>query len=465
MIPIIAIVGRPNVGKSSLFNRILRKRAAVVDDLPGVTRDRNYRPFAWEGGQFTLVDTGGFTMREKETLHRSINDQVDLAVNEASAVLFVVEAGTGVTAEDEHIARLLRKRAAAKTILVVNKSESARMQFEIDAFRNLGLGEPRPVSALHGSGVADVLDDAARLATKTGIPEGAPEEEDRAALRIAIVGRPNVGKSSIVNKLLMQERMIVNDAAGTTRDSIDSPLIYKERPVILIDTAGLRKKSHVKEDLEYYFNLRAIKSIDRCDVCAVVVDASDGLGVQDLRIVRKALELHKGMLLLWNKWDLVAEKKHDTFDKLVAGVRRDFQELRPLPMLATSALTGRRIPALIDEAMKIRERMTVRLGAAEFEDNIFTWVRAHPHPAIPKQPVRFLGARQVDAPYPRFRFFVTNPKNVAPLYVRFLTNRIYATYDFEGCPIKLEFRSIKKPEHGMRGAADGGSNFDGKERL
>jgi GTP-binding protein len=463
MTPIIAIVGRPNVGKSSLFNRILRKRAAVVDDLPGVTRDRNYRSFAWEGSQFTLIDTGGFTMREKETLHRSINDQVDIAVNEASAVLFVVEAGTGVTAEDEHIARLLRKRAAAKTILVVNKTESARMQFEIDAFRNLGFGEPRPVSALHGSGVADMLDDAVRLARETGIPDGAPEEGNRAALRIAIVGRPNVGKSSIINKLLRRERMIVNDAAGTTRDSIDSLLIYKERPVVLIDTAGLRKKSHVKEDLEYYFNLRAIKSIDRCDVCAVVVDASDGLGVQDLRIVRKALELHKGMLLLWNKWDLV-EKKHDTFDKLVAGVRRDFQELRPLPMLATSALTGRRIPALIDEAMKIKERMTVRLPAAEFEDNIFTWVRAHPHPAIPKQPVRFLGAKQVDTLYPCFRFFVTNPKNVAPLYVRFLTNRIYSAYDFEGCPIKLDFRGIKKPEHGLRAVADGSRNFDGKER-
>ena len=349
MTPIIAIVGRPNVGKSSLFNRILRKRAAVVDDLPGVTRDRNYRPFAWEGGRFTLVDTGGVTMQERETLHRSINGQVDLAVNEASAVLFVVEAGTGVTAEDEHIARLLRKRAAGKTILVVNKAESSRTQFEIDAFRNLGLGEPRPVSALHGSGVADVLDDAARLATRLGIPEDAPGDEDPAALRIAIVGRPNVGKSSIVNKLLRRDRMIVNDAAGTTRDSIDSPLLYKERPVVLIDTAGLRKKSHVKEDLEYYFNLRAIRSIDRCDVAAVVVDASDGLGVQDLRIVRKALELHKGMLLLWNKWDLV-ETKHDTFDKLVAEVKHDFPELRPLPMLATCALTGRRIPALIDEA-------------------------------------------------------------------------------------------------------------------
>ena len=447
MIPIIAIVGRPNVGKSSLFNRILRKRAAVVDDIPGVTRDRNYRSFTWEGSPYALVDTGGVTMVERETLNRSINAQVDLAIHEAAAIIFVVEAGTGVTSEDENLAKLLRKKAAAKTILVVNKSESARTQFEIDAFRNLGLGTPRPVSALHGSGVADLLDEATKLAIKIGIPAGAPPEPDLSALRIAIVGRPNVGKSSIVNKLLRQDRMIVNDEAGTTRDSIDSPLVYKEKNVVLIDTAGLRKKSHVKEDLEYYFNLRAIKSIDRCDVCAVVVDASGELGVQDLRILRKALDMHKGMLLLWNKWDLV-ETKHDTFDKLVAGVKRDYQELRPLPMLATCALTGRRISALIDEAAKIKERMNTRVPAAEFEDNIFTWVRAHPHPAIPKQPVRFLGARQIEAPYPLFRFFVTNPKNVAPLYVRFLTNKIYAAYDFEGCPIKLEFRAIKKPGQG-----------------
>ncbi len=463
MNPIIAIVGRPNVGKSSLFNRILRKRAAVVDDIAGVTRDRNYRPFGWEGTLFTLVDTGGVTMLEKESLHRSINAQVDCAVKEASAVLFVVEAGTGATAEDEHCARLLRKRAADKTILVVNKAESARTPFEIDAFRNLGLGAPWPVSAVHGSGVADLLDEAARRALRSGIPEGALHDEDRTALRIAIVGRPNVGKSSIVNKLLRQDRMIVNDEAGTTRDSIDSSLVYKDRAVVLIDTAGLRKKSHVKEDLEYYFNLRAIKSIDRCDVCAVVIDASDEIGVQDLRILRKAVEFHKGMLLIWNKWDLV-DKKYDTFDKLVAEVKRDYLELRPVPMLATSAITGRRLAAIIDESAKIKERLSMRVPAAEFEDNIFTWVRAHPHPAIPKQPVRFLGARQIDAPYPCFRFFVTNPKNVSPLYIRFLTNRIYATYDFEGCPIKLDFRAIKKAERGGQTDEQGRSDHVSRER-
>jgi GTP-binding protein len=463
MNPIIAIVGRPNVGKSSLFNRILRKRAAVVDDLPGVTRDRNYRPFGWEGTLFTLVDTGGVTMAERETLNRSINAQVDCAVNEASAVLFVVEAGTGITAEDENLAKLLRKRATEKTILVVNKAESARTPFEIDAFRNLGLGAPWPVSAVHGSGVADLLDAAAKLALRLGIPPGAPQEEDRTALRIAIVGRPNVGKSSIVNRLLRQDRMIVNDEAGTTRDSIDSTLVYKEKPVVLIDTAGLRKKAHVKEDLEYYFNLRAIKSIDRCDVCAVVIDASGEIGVQDLRIVRKSVEFHKGLMLLWNKWDLV-ESKNDTFDKLVAEVKRDYLELRPVPMLATSAITGRRISALIDTAMKIKERLGMRVPAAEFEDNVFTWVRAHPHPAIPNQPVRFLGARQIDAPYPLFRFFVTNPKNVVPIYVRFLTNKIYATYDFEGCPIKLDFRAIKKSERGAPSDERGRGDYVSRER-
>ena len=230
--------------------------------------------------------------------------------------------------------------------------------------------------------------------------------------------------------------MIVDDVAGTTRDSIDSKMTYKGRQVVLIDTAGLRKKAHVKQDLEYYFNLRAIKSIDRCDVCVVVIDTPADIGVQDMRIVRKATSLHKGILVAWNKWDLV-EKDPKTFDRMVADVKQRYQELRPLPMLAISALTGRRATAVIDTAFAIKERMVRRVPSAEFEDNVFAWVKSHPHPAIPREPVRFLGARQSEAPYPLFRFFATNPGNVAPSYVRFLQNKIYETYEFEGCPLPL----------------------------
>ena len=445
MIPVIAIVGRPNVGKSSLFNRILGRCAAVVDDVPGVTRDRNYRPFLWQDRRFLLVDTGGMVMSEKEMLHRSVNAQIDQAVAEAAAVLFVVEAGCGITAEDEHMARLLRKKAADKTILIVNKAESPRHQHEMDVFLNLGLGKPWPVSALHGSNVAEVLDEVAeRIGCSNAAPGEQPPESGDPPLRIAIVGRPNVGKSSFVNKLLGRDRMIVDDEAGTTRDSVDSEMEYNGRRVVLIDTAGLRKKSHIKQDLEYYFNLRAIRSIERCDVCVVVVDATGEIGVQDLRIVGKALEMRKGMLLAFNKWDAV-EKNHKTFDRLVADVKQQFQELRPLPMFAISALTGRRLTAVVDEAFKIKERMVRRLPSAEFEDTLFTWVRAHPHPAIPQKPVRFLGARQLEAPCPLFRIIATNHRKMADSYVRFLMNKIYDTYDFTGCPVVLEFRGVTKP--------------------
>ena len=444
--PIIAIVGRPNVGKSSLFNRMLGKRAAVVDDIPGVTRDRNYRPFSVDGRPFLLVDTGGLLVREQETLDHAINVQIDRAIDEASAVLFVVDAGTGITSEDEHLARLLRRRAAARTILIVNKAESSRVQFELDAFRLLGLGDPRPVSALHGTGVADACDTAAALALKNARPSPAVPAAAAAGdgpLRVAVVGRPNAGKSSIVNRLLGENRMIVDNTPGTTRDSIDSAMTHRGRPVVLIDTAGLRKKSHVKQDLEYYFNLRAIRSIERCHVCVVVIDATDDIGVQDLRIIRSVIAQHRGLLLAWNKWDLV-EKGEKKFERLVAQVKRDFLELRHVPMFATSALTGRRIGALLDEAERVRERLVARVPAAEFEDNVFTWVRAHPHPAIPREPVRFLGARQSEAPYPLFRFFVTWPKNVSKHYERFLANRIHDTYDFTGCPLSLDFRGVQR---------------------
>ncbi|MBN1129840.1 MAG: ribosome biogenesis GTPase Der, partial [Chitinispirillaceae bacterium] len=445
MPPIIAIVGRPNVGKSSLFNRIIGKRDAVVDDLSGVTRDRHYKPAAWQGQHFLLVDTGGMIPFEKEQLHRSINEQIHIAIREAAVVLFVVEAGCDITDTDEYMAKLLRKNAGHKTLLVVNKADSRRGRFDTGAFHGLGLGEPFRISAQHGSGTADLLDAAVQLIKKQGLSNRtATAEIER--LKIAVVGRPNAGKSSLVNKLLKNDRMIVDDVAGTTRDSIDSTTVYKGRTVLLIDTAGLRKKSHVTQDIEYYFNLRAIKSIERCDVCVVVVDTGEEIGVQDLRIVTKALSLHKGILLAWNKWDLV-EKKHDTFDKLVAETRRRYLELRHVPMVAVSALTGQRVNAVLDKAFAVAERMTLRVVASEFEDRVFAWIRAHPHPAIPENPVRILGARQVPTPFPCFCFFSTNHKAIAPAYVRYLTNKIYDAWGFEGCPVTLEFRAVKKAKH------------------
>jgi GTP-binding protein len=324
--------------------------------------------------------------------------------------------------------------------LIVNKSESPRADHEIDAYRKLGLGRPHAVSALHGRGVADALDEAVRLMRQSGAPAMRGTAPDPQTLRVAVVGRPNAGKSSLINKLLSSDRMIVDDEPGTTRDAIDTALTWKGGPVLLIDTAGLRKKSRVRQELERHFNLRAIQSIERCDVCVVVIDAAAGLGVQDMRIIGQVLNARKGLLLAWNKWDLV-RKEHTTFDRLVADTRRHCLELRPVPMIAVSALTGRRVSGVLDLASAIKKRMTLRVPSAAFEDNVFSWVRAHPHPAVPRNPVRFLGARQMEAPFPLFRFFTTNPGGVAPMYRRYLTNKIYETYDFDGCPLGLRFRA------------------------
>lgn len=440
--PVVSIVGRPNVGKSSLFNRIIGRRIAVVDDFAGVTRDRNYYSAQWSGVPFLIVDTGGLIPNVHDALPEAIHDQVNIAIEESDVVLFMVDAGTGPTDLDLLVAKQLR-RISDRVILVVNKAESSSVIFYLDSFRSLGIGTPYPISALHGKGVADLLDQVLEIISTE---ESEPVEESEPDLRLTIIGRPNAGKSSLVNKLLGQNRMIVDDKPGTTRDAIDSELEYNGRRVTLIDTAGLRKRARVKQDMEYYSNLRALSSIERCDVCILMVDVTREIGVQDLRILKHIIEMHKGVLLCWNKWDL-KEKDHRTFDQLVEETRREFMELRWIPMLSISALTGQRVNTVIERAFRIKEKMGFRVPSSEFENQVFSWIRVHPHPAIPENPVRFLGARQIGAPYPLFRFFVTNPDEITPGYIRFLSNKIYEAYDFEGCPLTLEFRPIKKQKH------------------
>jgi GTP-binding protein len=475
---VISIVGRPNVGKSSLFNRILGKRVAVVDDVAGVTRDRNYMRAAWNGVEFTLVDTGGLIPNLREAIPEAIHEQVDIAIRESAVILFVVELGTGVTDFDQSIARQLRRSFAARTILVVNKAESAKAVYEVPAYMQLGLGKPYPISALHGKGVGDLLEEALERAEEiTGITLAAGSEaeaesegeedggdEERGSrrgvmreaegLKVAIVGRPNAGKSSLVNKLLKQNRMIVDSKPGTTRDAIDSLLTYGDKKIILIDTAGLRKKARVKKnDLEYYSNMRAIDSIERCDICVLVIDVTVGIGVQDMRILRKVQETRKGIVVVWNKWDTL-EKDHKTFDNLVAEAREEYQELKHVPMISLSALTGQRVASLMDRVFEVKEQMEKHVGGAEFENLIFDWVRAHPHPVTPGKEIRFLGARQANVPFPNFRFFVTNHDQVTAGYERFLANKIYEKYGFSGCPLALEFRPISRKGGGYAASSE-----------
>ncbi len=449
--PIISIIGRPNVGKSSLFNRIIGKRLAVVDDQPGVTRDRNYFVSEWNGREIMLVDTGGMLPTDRDALPEAIHEQVRIAIGESSVVLFLVDATTGPTDTDLQIAHIIKRADPGKTICVVNKAESQSRLFELDSFRSLGLGNVFPVSAQHGSGVADVLDRAMEIIDArhgNSVPDTLSADTIHS---LAIVGRPNAGKSSLVNLLLGKKRMIVDDRPGTTRDAIDSTMSWQGNRIVLIDTAGLRKKSHVKEDMEYYANLRALESIERCDVAVCMIDAVSGIGVQDLRIITKIIEMRKGILLVWNKWDLMT-KDHRTFDQLVAQSRKQYKELQQIPMVAISAITGQRATKIIEKAVEIKERLVSRIGASEFEDRFFSWVRIHPHPAIPENPVRFLGAKQVTAPFPLFRVFTTNPKGIVPSYRRFLVNKIFETFDFEGCPVVLEFRPVKKGSKGPDGS-------------
>jgi GTP-binding protein len=454
VLPVVSIVGRPNVGKSSLFNRILGRKVAVVDDMPGVTRDRNYRSMVWNGCAFSLADTGGLVPESRDAMQADIGRQVGIACDEASVIVFVVDARSGITDIDARVAHALRKQASGNVILIVNKSEHKNAPYDLGSFVKLGLGEGLAISALHGTGVGDLLDKISAMLKRDGKrePKSAAFIDDRDTLKIAVVGRPNAGKSSLVNKLLGVNRMIVRPEAGTTRDSIDSRVVYKDTEIVLIDTAGLRKKANVKDDLEYYCNLRAIESIGRCDVAVLVVDAVLGMQEQDLRIVRKVVETRKGILVCWNKWDLV-KKTHATFDELSKSARQSYMELSHAPMVSTSALSGQRITAVLDRAMEIRDRMKFRVDPAELSTLVKDLAVEHPHPVSQNRQVRISDCVQAQAQFPLFHVVSTNPRSAIPSYKRFLSNKMYATYDFAGCPVIVDFVPVRKREFANAGAS------------
>ena len=460
-LPIVSIVGRPNVGKSSLFNRIVGRRLAVVDDMAGVTRDRNYGEAMWSTNKFMIVDTGGLMPESKESIPQSINRQVEAAIEESAAIIFLTDATTGPTSSDLAVAKMLRKKCPEKVVLAVNKAESPSMINEVPMQIRLGLGEPFAVSAIHGQGIGDLLDSVMDIVRKN--KERKPIHRS-ADLALAIIGRPNAGKSSLVNKLLNDERMIVDDVAGTTRDAIDSYLSYEGKTIRIIDTAGLRKKSSVSANVEYYSNLRALDSVSRSDVCALIVDTSNRLGEQDFKILAQVLKQKRGAVLVFNKWDII-EKDHKTFDQLVADTRKHFMETKYIPILSMSALTGQRVRTVIETALEVKERMTKRLPPAEMRDAFFAWIKEKPHPYQPgpERNVRFLGIKQTSAVHPHFVVFCINPEAVLPAYRRFLVNQFQDTYDFAGCPVVFEFKPIAKSQshgHSSGGEGSGGESHD-----
>ena len=428
-LPIVAIVGRPNVGKSMLFNRITGTRAAVVDDLPGVTRDRNYHEADWNGRRFVLVDTGGLVPSEEEGIGRMIRVQAESAIDQADAILFLTDRETGPTAVDTEIASLLR-RSPKPIILAVNKVDSARHELDVHEFYSLGLGDPMPVSALHGRGAGDLLDRLVEL-----IPRIDAEAEE--GVRVAFVGRPNVGKSSLVNRIVGQDVVIVDSAPGTTRDAIDTILTHEGKRFVLVDTAGLRRKSRVERGVEYYSSMRSLRSIERADVVVLVVDSTSGIVAQDARIAGFADEAGKGLIVAFNKWDLI-EKDNATAGEFVRHAEEALAFARYAPVVHISALSGQRVSRVLTMAADVAEQAARRIPTSKVNETIMAAVERRP-PSGGRR-TNILYATQTGVRPPSFVVFTNDVRAVDHTYRRYLANQLRRKYGFTGTPLRIMVR-------------------------
>ncbi len=432
MKPIVAIVGRPNVGKSTLFNRIVGGRTAIVEDVPGVTRDRLYRDASWRGQDFTLIDTGGMEFTRDDTITSLVKKQVEIAMEEADAILFVVDGRTGVSPDDYMIAKLLR-RTKKPVILGVNKVERFDDPMFME-FYQLGLEEPVPVSAMHGMNTGDLLD---KLVDALPILPDDGYEPD--AVKVAIVGRPNVGKSSLVNVFLGQERVIVSDVPGTTRDAIDSVLKRNETEYIIIDTAGLRRKARIDQPTERYSVIRSLRAVDRSDVVLMVLDAAEGVTEQDKRIAGYAHEAGKAVVLVVNKWDLI-DKDSNTINDFEEDIREELPFLHYAPTAFVSALTKKRVERLFELIDFVIEQATRRIATSLLNDVIHEAVRLTPPPTDKGRRFKVFYATQAGVQPPKFILFVNDAKLLHFSYRRYLENQLRQAFGFEGNPVWLLIR-------------------------
>jgi GTPase len=431
--PTVAIIGRPNVGKSTLFNRLIGRREAIVDARPGVTRDRNFAAADWNGRRFWLVDTGGLVPGAADALNRAIRAQVEAAVMESDVLLFVVDVEQGVYPADLEIAQYLRG-VDRPVLLVANKADRLPEDQRHLAFYELGLGDPFPVSASIGKSTGDLLDRIVEM-----LPEREGEQVE-GAVQVAIVGRPNVGKSSLLNRLLGRDRMVVADEPGTTRDSVDTPVEHEGRRLVFIDTAGLRKRSKVQDDVEFYATLRTSRAIERADVCVLVVDALDGLHAQDLRIIGDAWERGAGVIVAVNKWDLIEEKDTNT---AVRGERELVAKapfLRFIPFLYVSAKTGQRVSKLFDLILTVAEERTKRVPTAEVNRVLESLVSRQQPPQPVGESVRLFYASQIGTAPPRFAIIANRPDAIPESYARYLVNGFREAWAFTGAPVNVKFR-------------------------
>ncbi len=434
-LPIVAIVGRPNVGKSTLFNRLLGRREAIVDPTPGVTRDRKYAQAEWTGRRFILVDTGGFMTDTNEPISRAVMQQLRAGIEEADLVLFLVDGRAGLTAEDEELAHMLR-RSGKNVLLVVNKIDTAAHEPLSGEFFGVGLGTPLPISASLGRGIGDLLDEVMQKIPGQ-LEETAPDEP--APLRLAVVGRPNVGKSSLINAILGSPKLVVTEIPGTTRDAIDTEFTYMGRRLILVDTAGLRRKSRISESVEYYSTQRTLRAIRRADVVAVVIDASEGLFDQDKRILDQVVHHHKGVLVVVNKWDLMPPGARTTA-QFERSLHEELHTLTYVPVLFVSAKTGRNVTQVLEVAQAIHQERHKVVRTRELNQFLQDALAQHAPPAFGTKEVKIRFCTQVNAAPPVFAFFCNHPRGIQPNYHTYLEKQLRQRFGFMGVPLILSFR-------------------------
>ncbi|MFH2036992.1 MAG: ribosome biogenesis GTPase Der [Candidatus Zixiibacteriota bacterium] len=431
--PLVALIGRPNVGKSSLFNRFLKRKLAIVDDRPGITRDRNYALCDWNRKEFYLIDTGGMIPGSTNAINKMVLEQSETAIEQADLIVLIVDNKTGPDHIDEQIARNLQK-SKKNILLIANKADNDLDASEIYQFLNLGLGDPMPVSATGGLGIGEALD-----AIVERLPEPDEEQDRSESIRIAVIGRPNAGKSLFINRLIGEERVIVSDIPGTTRDSVDTPFVFEGRQYTLVDTAGLRRKARVKEDVEYYTTLRTIRAIEDCDVALVLIDSTQGMTFQDLKVIEDASTARRGIVLAINKWDLI-EKDGKTADRFTAELKDQAKTYTYLPVIYISALTGQRVSKVISYIDNVYENWHRKVQTAELNIFLEEIYQKQLPAAVQGKYIKFFYCTQTEIKPPTFVFFCNYPHLIQKSYLRYIENRLREKYDFEGVPIRIKMK-------------------------
>lgn len=432
--PIVAIIGRPNVGKSTLFNRLVGRRQAIVDKQEGITRDRIYAPVEWTGKEFTLVDTGGYIPDEADIMDSAVRQQVEIALEEADFLLFVVDGRDGISPTDEVLADIIR-RSDKDYLLLVNKIDSDKQDLLEHEFHRLGLEKLISVSALSSRKIGDLLDNVVAALGDSALPKA----EDPDDIRVAIVGMPNVGKSSITNLLLGEDKSIVTDIPGTTRDSIDSRIKYHGKTIVLVDTAGMRRKAKVRESIEFYSNLRTFRAIDDAHIAIVVVDADKGFDKQDQQIVRQVIDSGRGLILAVNKWDLI-QKETNTMDEFKKEIKRLFKSLEDYPMMFTSAKTKQRVSKLMPLCLDVHKRWGQRISTRIINKTLDRAVKQYQPPAVKGKKIRLKYGSQVSQRPPRIAIFSNWPELIPVSYKNYLENQFRTQFDFTGVPLKFSYR-------------------------